>query len=67
MKKRMLLKNFPIVLVSGSRQVGKSTISDIAIDKKRTKVSLDDENAMDLATTDPVAFFEQYAPICTYR
>ena len=69
MKKRTLLpyiknasENFPVVLVSGPRQVGKTTIFDIAIDKKRTKVSLDDENAMVLATTDPVAFFEQYSP-----
>ncbi len=69
MKKRTLSpyiknasKTFPVVLVSGPRQVGKTTIFDMAMEKNRTKVSLDDEDALHLAITDPVAFFEQYAP-----
>lgn len=69
MKKRTLLpyiknasENFPVVLVSGPRQVGKTTIFDLAAGRERKKVSLDDENAMLLATSDPVAFFEQFSP-----
>ena len=57
-------KHYPVVLVCGQRQVGKSTMLYHIKDDKRKYVSLDDANARHLALTDPGLFFATYeAPV----
>ena len=49
------LKSFPVVLLTGARQVGKSTLVE-ALCRKKWKASyltLDDRNLLDMALTDP--------------
>lgn len=51
---------YPIVMVCGQRQVGKSTMLNHIREEKRRYVTLDDGNARRLAETDPALFFETY-------
>lgn len=52
---------FKVVLVTGARQVGKTTmLKHLAKDTERTYVSLDDLMARELAQTDPALFFQTY-------
>ena len=54
---------FKVVLVTGSRQVGKTTmLKHLAEEKKRSYVTLDNMMARNLAKTDPVLFFQTYKP-----
>lgn len=54
---------FKAILVTGARQVGKTTmLRHLAKDEQRTYVTLDDLMARDLAKTDPVLFFQTYKP-----
>lgn len=54
---------FKAVLVTGARQVGKTTmLKHLAQGQKRTYVSLDVKMARELAQTDPVLFFQTYKP-----
>lgn len=54
---------FKAVLVTGARQVGKTTIlKHLAEGRCRTYVSLDNAMARMLAQTDPVLFFQTYKP-----
>lgn len=53
---------FKAVLVTGARQVGKTTMLKHLADSSRTYVSLDDENARTLAKEDPRLFFMRYKP-----
>ena len=53
-------KHYPVVLVCGQRQVGKSTMLYQIKGDNRKYVSLDDANARHLALTDPGLFFETY-------
>ena len=54
---------FKAVLVTGARQVGKTTmLKHLAENQDRTYVSLDSLMARDLAKTDPVLFFQTYKP-----
>lgn len=53
-------KNYPVVMVCGQRQVGKSTMLNHIKEKRRKYVSLDDRNARRLAHNDPDLFFETY-------
>lgn len=53
-------KNFPVVMVCGQRQVGKSTMLNHIKEQSRKYVSLDDRNARRLAHNDPDLFFETY-------
>lgn len=55
--------NFKAVLVTGARQVGKTTmLKHLAEGTNRTYVSLDNRMARDLAKSDPVLFFQTYQP-----
>lgn len=58
---------FPVVMVTGPRQVGKSTLlQTCAADESapRRYVTLDDLNARDLAVNDPALFLQQWpAPV----
>ncbi len=54
---------FKAVLVTGARQVGKTTmLRHLAEGQGRTYVSLDSLMARDLAKTDPALFFQNYKP-----
>lgn len=57
-------ENYPIIMVCGQRQVGKSTMLYHLKEAKRKYITLDDVNARRLAETDPALFFETYpAPL----
>lgn len=51
---------YPVVMVCGQRQVGKSTMLNHIREADRRYVTLDDINARRLAETDPELFFETY-------
>ncbi|MBO4337213.1 MAG: AAA family ATPase, partial [Lachnospiraceae bacterium] len=51
---------YPVIMVCGQRQVGKSTMLYHIKDEKRAYISLDDVNARRLADNDPALFFETY-------
>lgn len=53
-------KQYPVVMVCGQRQVGKSTMLNHIREPERRYVTLDDGNARRLAATDPALFFETY-------
>lgn len=54
---------FKAVLVTGARQVGKTTmLKRLAENENRTYVSMDNQMARALAKTDPVLFFQAYKP-----
>lgn len=54
---------FKAVLVTGARQVGKTTmLKHLAEGQSRTYVSMDNPMARTLAQTDPVLFFQTYKP-----
>lgn len=54
---------FKAVLVTGARQVGKTTmLKHLAQGQNRTYVSMDDAMTRDLAQTDPALFFQTYRP-----
>ncbi len=53
-------KYYPVVMVCGQRQVGKSTMLNHIKENDRRYVSLDDMNARRLAESDPELFFETY-------
>lgn len=53
-------RQYPVVMVCGQRQVGKSTMLNHIKEEKRKYVSLDDINARRLAETDPDLLFDTY-------
>ncbi len=54
---------FKAVLITGARQVGKTTmLKHLAEGTNRTYVSLDNAQARELAQSDPVLFFQTYKP-----
>lgn len=54
---------FKAVLVTGARQVGKTTmLKHLATNQNRTYVSMDNTMARALAKSDPVLFFQTYKP-----
>lgn len=53
---------FKVVLITGPRQVGKTTLFKKIREKNRKYVTLDDANDLLLAQEDPVQFFEKYSP-----
>jgi len=53
---------FPVLLVTGARQVGKTTFLKHISEPERTYVSLDDPLVLDLAKRDPALFFQRFRP-----
>lgn len=54
---------FKAVLVTGARQVGKTTmLKNLAKEQNRTYVSMDNTMTRILAKSDPVLFFQTYKP-----
>ena len=52
-----LSDDFKVLLVTGARQVGKTTLLKMLCENGRTYITLDDKSSLDLAKTDPEAFF----------
>ena len=66
-------KTFPVILITGPRQVGKTTVLEMCAEEDRNYVSLDDFEQRNLAQNDPALFLQynktpliideiQYAP-----
>ena len=61
-------KMFPVLLVTGSRQVGKTTLLQRMAEAQQSEgierkyVTLDDPDARYLAKTDPALFLQRYSP-----
>lgn len=55
-------ETFPVLLVTGPRQVGKTTLLEHVADDKRNYVSLDDPAARRLAQEEPQLFLQRYEP-----
>ena len=53
---------WPVLLLTGPRQVGKSSVLNMLKEKKRKYVTLDDIVARELALNDPRAFIQKYEP-----
>lgn len=53
---------FKVILVTGARQVGKTTMLRHLASEDRTYVTLDNSMARELAKSDPVLFFQTYKP-----
>lgn len=53
---------FPVLLLTGARQVGKTTLLRHLEDKERTYVSLDDPLVLSLALDDPALFMQRFPP-----
>ncbi|NLS96896.1 MAG: ATP-binding protein [Planctomycetaceae bacterium] len=55
-------RQFPAILISGPRQVGKTTLLRHAAEAERRYVTLDDPQARTLAKDDPGLFLQRFAP-----
>jgi predicted AAA+ superfamily ATPase len=55
-------KQFPVLLVTGARQVGKTTFAQNLRDKARAYVTLDDPTLRNLAKEDPALFLQRFRP-----
>ncbi len=53
---------FKVVLVTGARQVGKTTMLKHLAESGRTYVTMDNAMARELAQSDPILFFQTYKP-----
>ena len=55
-------KMFPVLLVTGPRQVGKTTLLQKLMGPERKYVTLDDPDVRYLAKKDPALFMQRYTP-----
>ncbi|MCC2666140.1 MAG: putative ATPase [Gammaproteobacteria bacterium] len=55
-------RGFPVLLVTGPRQVGKTTLLQHLSKKTRTYVTLDDPNLAQLAREEPALFLQRFPP-----
>ena len=53
---------FPVVLLTGARQVGKTTLLESCAETNRRYVTLDDPQEATLARSDPALFFQRHPP-----
>jgi uncharacterized protein len=53
---------FPVLLITGARQVGKTTLLRRASGSERTYVTLDDPRLLALAKNDPILFLQRFRP-----
>ena len=52
--------HFPVILVTGARQVGKTTLLKSISGDDRTYVTLDDPRLVELARDDPALFMQRF-------
>lgn len=55
-------KTFPVLLLTGPRQVGKTTLLQQLAEEDRSYVTLDDPDVRYLAKSDPALFMQRYTP-----
>jgi uncharacterized protein len=55
-------KQFPVLLLTGARQVGKTTFLKHLVSQNMTYVTLDDPLVLRLAKEDPALFFQRFIP-----
>lgn len=55
-------KTFPVLLLTGPRQVGKTTLLSVCNKENRNYVTLDDLDQRNLALSDPALFFQTHKP-----
>jgi hypothetical protein len=55
-------RQFPILLLTGARQVGKTTLLQHLSAERRAYVTLDDPLVLGLARTDPALFMQRFSP-----
>ncbi len=55
-------EQFPVVLLTGARQVGKTTLLRHLSQEDRTYVTLDDPLVLSLAKTEPALFMQRFPP-----
>ena len=55
-------RTYPVVLLTGPRQVGKTTLLERLAEENRTYVSLDDPMIRALAIREPALFLQRYTP-----
>jgi uncharacterized protein len=53
---------FPVVLVTGPRQVGKTTLLRRISEPERVYANLDDPTVLQLAVEEPILFFQRFPP-----
>ncbi len=58
-------ESFPVLLVTGPRQIGKTTLLETCAEKGRRYVTLDDLEQKELAQTDPALFLQKHKPPVT--
>ncbi len=59
---RTVTGQFPVVLLTGARQVGKTTLLRHLSEGARNFVTLDDPLVLSLARTDPALFMQRFSP-----
>lgn len=62
---RAISKSFPVLLLTGPRQVGKTTLLEMCAQGARNYVTLDDLDARNLAQRDPALFLQTWPPPVT--
>ena len=58
---KKMVNEFLVIVISGARQVGKSTMLQMIKEDNMNYVTLDDLDARNLALSDPKYFLEQYS------
>lgn len=59
---RSVAGQFPVLMVTGARQVGKTTFLQHLSNKERTYITLDDQLVLSLARDDPALFLQRFPP-----
>ncbi len=59
---RRISESFPVLLLTGPRQIGKTTLLSKMADSNRKVVSLDNPTIRALAKTEPELFLQRYSP-----
>jgi len=58
----VISESFPVLMLTGPRQVGKTTLLEMCAAGKRAYVTLDDLDARSLAQSDPALFLQTWQP-----